>query len=315
MRQIQSKATREWFVASLVLPMLTLATWISSQQASGQEKPVADDAELERVAEGFSFTEGPAADSKGNVYFTDQPNDQILRFGIDGQLSTFMKPAGRSNGLFIDRDNVLWACADEENQLWKIDLTSKAREVVVERFDDKLLNGPNDCWVAPSGVVYFTDPFYKRPYWKRGEIEQDAQAIYRFNPKDGKTERIEAEFVKPNGIVGSWKQKRLFVADIGANKTYVFSISDEGELSDRKLFCEQGSDGMTLDEEGNLYLTGRGVTVYNSSGQQIQQIDVPENWTANICFGGPDHSDLFITASKGLYRVRTKTRGITFDAE
>ncbi|MEY2466175.1 MAG: gluconolactonase, partial [Verrucomicrobiota bacterium] len=101
----------------------------------------------------------------------------------------------------------------------------------------------------------------------------------------------------------------LFVADIRANKTWAYDIQSDGSLANKRLRCELGSDGMTLDTEGNLYLTGKGVTVFDKTGKQIEHIDIPENWTANVCFGGKDHQTLFMTASKGLYSIRMRVKG------
>ncbi|MFM8273885.1 MAG: SMP-30/gluconolactonase/LRE family protein [Gemmata sp.] len=271
--------------------------------------PVAPGARLEKLAGDFKFTEGPAPDAEGNVYFTDQPNDRILKWSTDGKLSTFMSPCGRSNGLAFDKAGNLWACADEKNELWKIDPKTGAKTVVVKDFGGKLLNGPNDVWVRDDGSLFFTDPFYKRDYWKRGPSEQDKQGVY-FVAADGKLSRADAGDIKqPNGIVGTPDGKALYVADIGANKTYVYDIGDTGELKNRKLFCEQGSDGMTIDELGNVYLTGRGVTVYDRAGKNIARIPVPEPWTANVCFGGKDMATLFVTAGTGFYGIRMRVKG------
>ena len=156
----------------VLVALLTLPAMTTAEDAS----PVGPGAKLEKLAGGFKFTEGPAADADGNVYFTDQPNDRILKWSTDGKLTDFMEPCGRSNGLCFDTDGKLWACADEKNELWTIDVKTKEQTVVVKDYGGKLLNGPNDVWVRPDGGAYFTDPFYKRAYWKRGPKEQDTQA-------------------------------------------------------------------------------------------------------------------------------------------
>lgn len=278
--------------------------------AAGQDaaSPRAAGAKAEKLIGGFKFTEGPAPDADGNVYFTDQPNDRILIWSTDGKLSTFLEPCGRSNGLCFDKEGRLWACADEKNGLWRIDVNTKQKTVVVKDYNGKLLNGPNDVWVRPDGGAYFTDPFYKRPYWKRGPGEQGAQAVYYVSP-DGKVTRVDADYKQPNGIVGTPDGKTLYVADIGAGKTYAYDIQPDGSLKNRRPFCPQGSDGMTIDDEGNVYLTGKGVTVYDKAGKKIDQIDVPEGWTANVCFGGKDMRTLFVTASTGLYAVKMRVKG------
>ncbi len=269
---------------------------------------IAPGAKVEKLADGFKFTEGPASDAAGNVYFTDQPNDRILKWSTEGKLSTFLQPCGRSNGLCFDSQGKLWACADEKNELWSIDQAGKAT-VVLKNYDGKLLNGPNDLWIRPDGGIYFSDPLYKRPYWNRGPSEQDVQAVYYLTPDRQKLVRVAADLKQPNGVIGTPDGKKLYVADIGAKKTYAYSIQPDGTLTDKQLFCELGSDGMTIDERGNVYLTGKGVTVFDPSGKQIEQIPVEEGWTANVCFGGTDQHTLFITASRGLYGLRMQVRG------
>jgi gluconolactonase len=165
-------------------------------------------------------------------------------------------------------------------------------------------------WIRPDGGIYFTDPMYKRPYWKRGPMEQDGQCVYYLPPNRAKLQRVANELKQPNGIIGTPDGKKLYVADIGAGKTYSYEIQADGSLRNKTLFCELGSDGMTIDNEGNVYLTGKGVTVFDNSGTKIQQIDVDEPWTANVCFGGKDRQTLFITASKCVYTIRTRVRGV-----
>jgi gluconolactonase len=286
-----------------------MAAVSSSITASAAESSIIESgATLQKLAGECKFTEGPASDTKGNVYFTDQPNDRILVWTTAGKLETFMEPSGRANGLCFDKDGNLWACADGKNELWKI-APDKKHEVVLKDFEGKLFNGHNDLWIAPSGAIYFTDPHYKRDYWQRGPKEMD-ECVYRLSPDDRKVTRIISDLKQPNGIIGTPDGKTLYVADIGARKTYRFAIQPNGSVTEKTLFCELGSDGMTIDEQGNVYLTGRGVSVFNRAGTKIEQIDVPENWTANVCFGGADRKTLFITASKGLYGLKMKVKGV-----
>jgi gluconolactonase len=275
----------------------------------GEEKGIiAPGAKVEKLAGGFAFTEGPAADAKGNVFFTDQPNDRILKWSVDGKLSTWLMPCGRSNGLCFDKKGNLWACADEKNQLWRI-APDKKITVVVKDYRGKLLNGPNDVWVRPDGGLYFTDPFYKRPYWKRGPKAQGVEGVYYLTPDRKKLVRVIDDLKQPNGIIGTPDGKTLYVADIGAGRTYAYDIGADGSLTRKRLFCKLGSDGMTIDNEGNVYLTGKGVTVFDRDGKKIEHIAVPEPWTANVCFGGKDGHTLFITASKGFYGIQMRVKG------
>jgi gluconolactonase len=280
-------------------------------QQGGLESVIGPGEKPEKLADGFQFTEGPSPDAEGNVYFTDQPNDRIMKWSIGGELTTFMQPSGRSNGLAFDKDGNLWSCADEKNELWKISPDKKV-EAIPSLYNGKLLNGPNDLWIDKKGGVYFTDPFYKRSWWDHQSMPQDIQAVYYLSPDHKTITRLTDDLLQPNGIVGTPDGKKLFVADIKANKTWSYNIEADGHLSGKKLFCELGSDGMTIDSKGNIYLTGKGVTIFDKSGKKLGNIEIPENWTANVCFGDKDLKSLFITASKGLYRIRVKVRGTRF---
>jgi gluconolactonase len=287
---------------------LLLTLVCAAHVMAAESKIIAAGATLQKLAGDFAFTEGPACDGEGNVFFTDQPNDRILKWSVDGKLSTFMQPCGRANGLCFDAAGYLLACADEKNELWRIDPAGKAT-VVVKDYEGKRLNGPNDVWVRPDGGVYLTDPYYQRPYWKRGPREM-SECVYFLAPNSKTLTRVIEDLKQPNGIIGTPDGKLLYVADIGAGKTFRYRIQADGSLKEKVLFCEMGSDGMTIDNEGNIYLTGKGVSVFDPSGKKIEHIEVAESWTANVCFGGKDRHTLFITASKSLYGLRMSVKGV-----
>jgi gluconolactonase len=272
-------------------------------------KVIRPGAELKLVSKQFAFSEGPAVNKAGDIYFTDQPNDKIWKYDTKGRLSLFMDKTGRSNGLYFDRRGNLISCADEKDELWSISPDKKVT-VLLSSFEGKRLNGPNDLWIDPKGGIYFTDPYYQRDYWDRKQPDIPGQKVY-YLPK-GKMHPVivEDSVVKPNGIVGSPDGKYLYVADIQADKTYRYKIDQDGSLTDRQLFAPQGSDGMTLDNKGNLYITGRGVTVYDSNGKKLGNIAVPSNWTGNVCFGGKGRNILFITASESIYTLQMQVKGV-----
>ncbi|MDR3457822.1 MAG: SMP-30/gluconolactonase/LRE family protein [Verrucomicrobiae bacterium] len=284
----------------IVLSAITLLT-----QAEGV---VAPGAKLEKLAGGFAFTEGPTCDAHGNVFFVDQPNNRIMEWSAAGKLSTFLQPSGYANGMSFDAKGSLIACADEHNELWSI-APDKTVTVIVTNFDGKYLNGPNDVWVAPNGALYLSDPFYKRKWWDHTNMALPNEEVFYLSPDRKKLVRVTEDLQKPNGITGSPDGKKLFVADIRAGKTWRYAIQPDGTLADKTLFCGLGSDGMTIDAEGNLYLSGQGVTVFDQDGKQIDHIDVPEKWSANVCFSGPDRKTLFITASESLYSIRLRIAG------
>jgi gluconolactonase len=210
--------------------------------------------------------------------------------------------------MYFDHHGNLIACADEKTQLWAI-FPDGDHKVLAAEFNGKPLNGPNDVWERPDGGLYITDPFYKREWWDYNKRPQDGQHVYFLAADRKSLKRVTTDLAQPNGIVGTPDGKTLFVADIGAGKTYAYDIQPDGSLTGKRLVCPMGSDGMTIDTDGNLYLTGHGVFVFDKHGKPIEHIDVPENWVGNLCFGGKDKQTLFIAASKGFYSIRLNTRG------
>jgi len=294
---------RNYASALSLLLFLTLARSEASAQLFNPDS-------LQLISRQFSFTEGPAVDRWGNIYFTDQPNNKIWTYSSEGQLSLFKDSAGRANGLYFDRHGNLLACADENNEIWSIDTKGKVT-ILLSAVDGKKLNGPNDLWTDKKGGIYFTDPYYQRDYWTRKEPELKGQYVYYLAPGKGKKPIIVAnDLAKPNGIVGSPDGNYLYIADIERNKTYRYAIERNGKLGKQQLVINKGSDGMTLDNQGNIYLTGKGVFIYSANGVQLGHIDIKEPWTANVCFGGKDRTDLFITASTAIYKIPMRTKGV-----
>ena len=277
-------------------------------QPAGPNEVIASGARLEKLSGEFQFAEGATCDAQGNVFFTDQPNNRIMEWSLDGKLSTFLQPAGRANGMYFNSHGDLLACADEQTELWLITPDGK-HTVLAKEYRGKPLNGPNDVWERPDGGIYITDPFYARKWWNYDQRPQDGQCVYFLSPDHSSLKRVTSDLTQPNGISGTPDGKTLFVADIGANKTYAYDIQPNGSLTGKRLVCQKGSDGMTVDTDGNLYLSGHGVFVYDKNGHLLTHIEVPEAWVGNLSFGGKDHKTLFIAASKGLYSIRLNTRG------
>ncbi|SFF70041.1 gluconolactonase [Salegentibacter agarivorans] len=276
---------------------------------SSQKNLIKDGQKPQLISNEFEFTEGPASDAEGNVYFTDQPNNRIHKWSAeDGAVSVFMENSGRANGLYFDDAGNLLAAADKNSEMWKINPEQEV-EVLVDSYQGNRLNGPNDLWIGPDGGLYFTDPYYQRDYWERTEKEIEEERVYYVNPQ-GEINIVVDDLVQPNGIIGTPDGKTLYIADIGANKTYSYKINPDGSLSDKKLFTELGSDGMTIDNKGNIYLTGKGVTVFDKSGNKIQHIPIDKDWTANVTFGGKDQQTLFITAQQALYSLEMNVKGV-----
>jgi len=265
---------------------------------------------LKLISSQFKFTEGASVDKNGNVFFTDQPNDQIWRYDVDGKLSLFLAKSGRSNGTFFDKKGNLLTCADENNEIWSISPKGKIK-LVFKNPVGANLNGPNDLWIDAKGGIYFTDPYYQRNYWIRQTPDIKGEKLYYLPKGEKEVLILDDQLTRPNGIVGSPNGKVLYVADALGAKVYQYQINKDATLTNRKVFVTQKSDGITLDEKGNLYLTGKnGVDIYSPTGEHIGRIKVPEAHTANLCFGGKNRDLLFITASKSVYVIKMKVKGV-----
>jgi gluconolactonase len=276
-------------------------------RSAGAASVVAQGAEVKKLADGFMFTEGPAADAQGNIFFTDIPNNRIHKWSMDGELSTYRENTGGANGLYFDKKGNLLACEGRRRRLVSIDPQGNLT-ILADKYDNKQFNSLNDLWIDPKGGFYFTDPCYGN----RESMEQDGEHVYYLSPDHKKVTRVADDLIRPNGIIGTPDGKLLYVADHGGGKTFVYTINKDGTLSNKRLFAPEGSDGMTIDNEGNIYLTTSVVAVYNKNGDKIETISVPER-PANVCFGGKDNKTLFITARSSLYslRMRVKAAGKT----
>lgn len=295
---------------NLKITVITIFAVLLFFAASSKKKEniVARNAKVEKAGDGFIFTEGPAVAPDGRIYFTDQPNDRIHIWDEKGGISLYLEGTGRSNGLYFNEKEQLVTCADEKNQLGYFD-ENKKLNVIHEGFEGKHLNAPNDLWITPTGGIYFSDPYYHRKWWgdEHSEI-QDTRGVYYLNLA-GEITRVIDDFKTPNGLIGTPDGKTLYVADIKAKKIWKYHIEADGSLSNKTFFAPNGSDGMTIDNEGNVYLTSGKVWVYNPKGELIKEIEYPER-PANICFGGKKRNVLFVTARKGVYTLEMKVKGV-----
>ncbi len=292
---------------NLILILLLLFSSVVFAQ-TGKTDLIAKDAQIVQAGSGYSFTEGPAVAPDGKVYFTDQPNDRIYVWDEKKGVSLWLEGTGRSNGMYFNSRGRLVTCADERNQLGYFDDTKKL-VVWHEGFKSRHLNGPNDLWISPKGGLWFTDPYYHRPWWPEGHTEiQDVRGVYFLSP-DGEIKRVIDDFKTPNGIIGTPDGKTLYVADIQADITWKYDIQPDGSLTNKTHFAPKGSDGMTIDGEGNVYLTSGKVWVYNPKGELIEEIEFPEQ-PANVCFGGKKRNILFVTARKGVYTLKMNVTGV-----
>jgi len=292
----------------LVSCLIFLAYTTFSQTDKSKSELIAKGAVVIKAGGGYKFTEGPSVAPDGRVFFTDQPNDKIDVWSEDGKITTFMQPCDRSNGTYFNKKGELVACADLYNRLIAISL-DKQQRILAENYNDKPLNAPNDLWIAPDGGIYFTDPYYHRDYWEPGRKEvQDVRGVYFLNPEE-KVIRVISDYKQPNGLIGTPDGKTLYVSDINDGKIWKYDIQADGTLSNKTFLAPEGSDGMTIDNQGNVYLTNKFVSVFDNTGKKIAQIEIPEQ-PSNVCFGGKKRNILFITARTSVYTLKMKVKGV-----
>ena len=279
-----------------------------SQEKLTDHTLVAKGSSVTKAGSGYTFTEGPSVAPDGRVFFTDQPNDKIDVWSEDGNITTFMQPCDRSNGTYFNKKGELVACADLHNKLVVISM-DKQMKTIAENYGGQPLNAPNDLWIAPNGGIYFTDPYYHRGYWEPGRKEmQDKRGVYYLNP-NGQVTRVISDYKQPNGLIGTPDGKTLYVSDINDGKIWKYAIEPDGTLSNKTFFAPEGSDGMTIDNKGNVYLTNKTVSVFNPKGENIAKIEVPET-PSNVCFGGKKRNILFITARTSVYTLKMRVKGV-----
>jgi len=279
-------------------------------QAAGIDDLVESDS-LERIATGFSFTEGPLWHPDGYLLFSNVPGNKIYKWMPDGTVETFRSPSGFSNGLTFDRQGRLIACEHRNRRISCTELDGTIVTLAGE-YDGKRLNSPNDAVVKSDGSIYFTDPPWGliSGYGGPGTQELSFQGVYRLSP-DGKTlDLLEDSLSRPNGLAFSPDEKVLYVTATSRNAVYAYDVQFNGLLTNRRVFANAsgGPDGMKVDIRGNLYVSlSSGVRVYNSVGMHLGDIRTPAS-VQNCAFGGYDNRTLFITAGGSVYKVQMKVQ-------
>lgn len=277
---------------------------------------VVDD--LETMAGGFAFTEGPVWNDTDNaLYFTDIPNSRILQWR-DGAVSVYRAPSNMANGMALDGAGSLIVCEHATSSVSRLRPDGRT-ERLASTFGGRELNSPNDVVVRSDGLIYFTDPLYGRnPFFGVGRSpDLDFQGVYLICPGADEPELLIGDFVAPNGLCFSSDESLLYVNDSERMHIRVFEVGADGSLGRGEvLFTEFGDaaegvpDGMKIDSAGNVVCTGpRGIWWISAEGELLSILEVPEV-VANFCFGGPDRGDLYITASTSLYRTRVAIPGL-----
>jgi gluconolactonase len=295
-------------MSKILLFLFICASTLSLQaQETPKHKLIAKDEKVNRAGSGYTFTEGPSVAPDGRVFFTDQPNNKIEIWSESGEITTFTASGERANGTYFNRQGELVTCADLHNRLVAFTMNGQQR-TLAENFEGLHLNGPNDLWIAPNGGIYFSDPYYHRKYWEEGHKElQPVRGVYYLNP-EGNLIRVIGDYQQPNGLVGTPDGKTLYVSDINDKKIWKYTIAADGTLRDKTLFAPEGSDGMTIDKKGNVYLTNKSVSVYNAKGEHLTRIEIPEQ-PSNVCFGGKKRNILFVTARTSVFTLKMNVKG------
>ena len=257
-----------------------------------------------------SKTEGPVADSDGNVYFSNPYDSKVFKWSSTEGLTVFTEQFNGPNGLAIDGYGRLIACEAFNRRIASLDKDGRAVRLT-DKFEGGKYNEPNDLFIDRNGGIYFTDPYF---HVHRDSLEQKKRGVYYIKPGFSEVIRVIDDLKNPNGICASPDGSQLYVIDTGEEKTYVYTVNDDGTLIDRRLFVSWGIDGLVADSEGNVYITGREdfVNIYDSRGNYLERIVVPitKGHTANVCFGGNDKKTLFITAGNSLYSIRMNVKGL-----
>jgi gluconolactonase len=289
-------------------------------------------AQQPEIATTVAFTEGPASDREGNVYFTEIINQRIMKLGKDGVLSTYREHSNVANGLLIDPQGRLIACEGAEferpgvkvkgkPQVTRTDLKSGKMEVLADNVDGTPLQGPNDVTIDGKGRLYFTD--------------LPGAAVYRIDAP-GKVARILAapDVQRPNGIQVSPDDRKLYLIEAnqaqgGARMIRSYDLQPDGTVRNMKVhynfYPGRSADGMSIDTQGNLYASAgmnqlrgssetldnkTGIYVISPEGRLLKFIPIAEDYITNNAFGGPDMKTLYVTAGKTLYKVRTEIAGL-----
>jgi len=284
---------------SVLISTIFSVLFISPAAFSQGSSLVEAGAEVIEVRAGFAFLEGPVSDRSGNLFFTDIDGNRVHKMDVDGNFSTAYEPSNHANGLTLDLDGNLLICEQSGQRLVKMDENGNIT-VVADGYNGKPFNSPNDAWVHPNGSIYLTDPRYQFP---EGALSQDGEYVYRI-ASDGSVSAIITDIPKPNGVVGTEDGRTLYIASTELRKVFRYELNADGTVSNRSEFADQGSDGMTMDQYGNVYLTwAGGVSIRNPQGEEIEFIETPQ-MPATVGFGGADGKTLYMTARTGLYSVR-----------
>lgn len=301
--------------ATLAIAIIAMAGSVQAQEGTKPIAGIGPKGKITKLHSNFKFTEGPAADAKGNVYFSDIPEEKIYKVDLEGKLSVFVEKSNHANGLMFNSKGELVAC-EMDGQIVAYDVATKKKRTVIDKFEGNRFNAPNDLVIDKNDGVYFTDPSFRAPK----PMPQKKLGIY-FTAGDGKVTRLIDDLPNPNGVILSIDEKTLYAIPTGQADMMAYPIEAPGKIGAGKVFCTlkqaegktgSGGDGLTIDSKGNLYITSAlGLQVFDPAGKALGIIAFPEQ-PSNATFGGAGFNTLYVTARTSIYTVQMEATGHLF---
>jgi gluconolactonase len=309
----RTKSITRWVGVVLSLALLVRASAFAAEPISG----IGPTGEVKKVHGGLMFTEGPAADREGNLFFSDVAGDKLYKVDAKGELSVLLDPSHNTNGLMVNAAGKIVAC-EMAGRLIEVDPKTKEVKSLADGYEGKRFNAPNDLVIDRDGGIYFTDPHFRAPM----PLPQEVRAFYYRSP-EGKVTRLGVVDNAPNGVILSPDEKTLYIIPSMQAEMLAYSVEAPGKLGPQRTFCKLkqaegkttgGGDGLTIDVKGNVYITSAlGVQVFNPQGNLLGIVQFPEQ-PANCTFGGKDNKTLYATARTSLYSVPMEVAGHVFPA-
>jgi gluconolactonase len=302
-------------LATIAFSLLLLAAAAAS--AAEPIPGIGPAGEVKKLHGGLMFTEGPAADGKGNLYFSDVAGNKLYKSDSSGDLSVILDPSNNTNGLMVNAAGNIVAC-EMAGRLIEVNPQTKEVKALAEGYEGNRFNAPNDLVIDKDGGVYFTDPHFRAPM----PLPQGVRAFY-YRDAGGKVTRLGTIETAPNGVILSPDEKTLYIIPSMQAEMLAYPVEGPGKLGPPRTFCALkqaagkttgGGDGLTIDTKGNLYITSAlGIQVFDPAGKPLGVLEFPEQ-PANCTFGGPGNKTLYVTARTSVYAVPMEATGHAFPA-
>lgn len=307
-----------WRLGCVFVLVVTVVPMLAADDEAKPIPGIGPTGKIAKLHTGFKFTEGPAADNDGNLYFSDIPNERIHKLNSKGELSVFREKSDKANGLCVTAKGEIVACQMAAGRVVAFSPDGKEMRVLADKYDGNRFNAPNDLVIDKQGGIYFTDPSFGAPM----PLPQGKTGVYYIAP-DGKVARLIDDIKLPNGVMLSPDEKTLYIIPTGPAEMLAYPVPTPGKIGKGKVFCTlqgkdgkpgTGGDGCAIDTKGNLYVTSSlGIQVFDPEGKHLGTIAFPEQ-PANVKLGGKDRKTLFVTARTSLYAVPMEATGYSFPA-